>query len=158
MTLWPKILIIRRKFLNESRILLFSCHLKNKFRVYLGLRYNVKSTDHKHFSFEFQAKDLSCSSSNTRTATALPGAPPPPPPPHIPGAPPSAATKSLQRSRKPPPLKYLQSAAVDCQPPVQTPWTPLAASPVIEESFKKIVQQQNAKVLIFLPILRANFA
>eukprot|EP00088_Acartia_fossae_P068741 TRINITY_DN8781_c0_g1_i5.p1 TRINITY_DN8781_c0_g1~~TRINITY_DN8781_c0_g1_i5.p1 ORF type:complete len:635 (+),score=153.52 TRINITY_DN8781_c0_g1_i5:65-1969(+) len=112
-------------------------------------RYNVKSTDHKHFSFEFQAKDLSCSSSIPRTAA--PGAPPPrpppgaPPPPHNLGSPSSAATKSLQRSRKPPPLKYLQSAAVDCQPPVQTPWTPLAASPVIEESFKKIVQQQNAK-------------
>ena len=53
--------------------------------------------------------------------------------------------------RKPPPLKYLTS--LECgapQPSVQTPWTPLAASPVIEETFKKIVQQQKGKVTIIL--------
>ncbi len=49
-------------------------------------------------------------------------------------------------------MKYLTSPEFGASlPSVHTPWTPLAASPVIEETFKKIVQQQKGKVRIALP-------
>jgi len=91
-----------------------------------------KAPNPTHFSFEFPSKVANkvlaastCNEISNIYTTTL------------------SSVSSLQRPRKPPPLKYLQS--FDCQPPVQTPWTPLAASPVIEASFKKIVQQQQVQ-------------
>jgi len=91
-------------------------------------RLTFNSSNEKHFSFEFPQTESTNSKSNTLTVLG------------------SRRNNSLQRNRKPPPLKYLTS--LECgapQPSVQTPWTPLAASPVIEETFKKIVQQQKGK-------------
>jgi len=92
-----------------------------------------KAPNPTHFSFEFPSKVktniLTASTSSNRSSNITTNNP--------------SSVSSLQRPRKPPPLKYLQT--FDCQPPVQTPWTPLAASPVIEASFKKIVQQQQVQ-------------